>query len=200
MDAGSSLPPNGSAVDRSTLPGTTVLVPSPLPTGPDADRRLPMCENCSSKPTTIGTRMMPKLLRACSRTMQILWIVRPSLQWTGQYRKTHRGCSSTSVQWHHVAHEHSYQYPAGPDIVVLEVQWQLLGEGRDDKTITITGLRVYPQQCTVVGQRRSRHGHQAVASRSAAMRKPRKRSYTREFLTTIAAMGRDSGMKLWSRL
>jgi uncharacterized protein (TIGR02246 family) len=33
--------------------------------------------------------------------------------------------------------------PLGPDIVVLEVQWQLLGEGRDDKTITITGLRVF---------------------------------------------------------
>jgi uncharacterized protein (TIGR02246 family) len=30
----------------------------------------------------------------------------------------------------------------GPDLAVLEVQWELLGEGRNDKTLTITGLRV----------------------------------------------------------
>jgi len=30
----------------------------------------------------------------------------------------------------------------GPDVAVLEVQWELLEEERDAKTLTITGLRV----------------------------------------------------------
>ena len=29
----------------------------------------------------------------------------------------------------------------GPDVAVLEVQWELLGKGLDDKTLTIKGLR-----------------------------------------------------------
>lgn len=134
---------NGSAVDRSTLPGATVLVPSPLPTAPDADQ------------TPSDVRKL---------------LVEADNDWNQNDAKAvanlfadHADLVDTSARHFsgrddiekHIADVLAHQFHGttsrttiltstalGPDLAVLEVQWELLGEGRDDKTLTITGLRV----------------------------------------------------------
>lgn len=54
-------------------------------------RCLPMCEDCSPKPTRSGTSMMQKLLRVCSLTMQTLWTRRPVASVEGTISKNISG-------------------------------------------------------------------------------------------------------------
>jgi uncharacterized protein (TIGR02246 family) len=134
---------NGSAVDRSTLPATTVLVPSPLPTAPDADqtpsdvRKLLVeadndwNQNDAKAVATFEDHadLVDTSARRFSGRDNIEKHIEDVL--THQFNGT---TSRTSILT---------STPLGPDIAVLEVQWELLGGGRDDKTLTITGLRVF---------------------------------------------------------
>jgi uncharacterized protein (TIGR02246 family) len=134
---------NGSAVDRSTLPGTTVLVPSPLPRAPDSDQ------------TPSDVR---KLLVEADND----WNQNDAKAVTSLFAE-HADLVDTSARRFsgrddiekHIADVLAHQFHGttsrttiltstalGPDLVVLEVQWELLGEGLAGKTVTITGLRV----------------------------------------------------------
>lgn len=135
---------NGSAVDRSTLPGTTVLVPSPLPTGPDADQT----------PSDVRKLLVEAdndWNQNDAKAVASLFEDHADLVDTSARRFSGRDNIEKHIE-DVLAHQFNgttsrtsilTSTPLGPDIVVLEVQWQLLGEGRDDKTITITGLRVF---------------------------------------------------------
>ena len=135
---------NGSAVDRSTLPGTTVLVPSPLPTAPDADQT----------PSDVRKLLVEAdndWNQNDAKAVASLFEDHADLVDTSARRFSGRDNIEKHIE-DVLAHQFNgttsrtsilTSTPLGPDIVVLEVQWQLLGEGRDDKTITITGLRVF---------------------------------------------------------
>jgi uncharacterized protein (TIGR02246 family) len=135
---------NGSAVDRSTLPGTTVLVPSPLPTAPDADQT----------PSDVRKLLVEAdndWNQNDAKAVASLFEGHADLVDTSARRFSGRDNIEKHIE-DVLAHQFKgttsrtsilTSTPLGPDIAVLEVQWQLLGEGRDDKTITITGLRVF---------------------------------------------------------
>jgi uncharacterized protein (TIGR02246 family) len=135
---------NGSAVDRSTLPGTTVLVPSPLPTAPDADQT----------PSDVRKLLVEAdndWNQNDAKAVASLFEGHADLVDTSARRFSGRDNIEKHIE-DVLAHQFNgttsrtsilTSTPLGPDIAVLEVQWQLLGEGRDDKTITITGLRVF---------------------------------------------------------
>ena len=174
---------NGSPVDRSTLPGTTILVPSPLPTARDSDQTPSDVRKLLAEADNDWNQNDAKAVAS-------LFADHADLVDTSARR-----FSGTDNIEKHIADVLAHQFHGttsrttiltsttlGPDIAVLEVQWELLGEGRPGKTLTITRTsRVYPQQCALVGQRRSRHGHQVVACRNATMRKPTKWLFHRGF-------------------
>jgi uncharacterized protein (TIGR02246 family) len=138
---------NGSAVDRSTLPGTTVLVPSPLPTAPDADQT----------PSDVRRLLVEAdndWNQNDAKAVASLFEDHADLVDTSARRFSGRDNIEKHIE-DVLAHQFNgttsrtsiiTSTPLGPDIAVLEVQWQLLGEGRDDKTITITGLRVFTRK------------------------------------------------------
>jgi uncharacterized protein (TIGR02246 family) len=138
---------NGSAVDRSTLPGTTVLVPSPLPTAPDADQT----------PSDVRKLLVEAdndWNQNDAKAVASLFEGHADLVDTSARRFSGRDNIEKHIE-DVLAHQFNgttsrtsilTSTPLGPDIAVLEVQWQLLGEGRDDKTITITGLRVFTRK------------------------------------------------------
>lgn len=134
---------NGSAVDRSTLPGTAVLLPSPLPTAPEADQ------------TPSDVR---KLLAEADKDWN-----QHDAKAVGSLFADHADLVDTSARrfsgrdniGKHIADVLAHKFYGttsrtsiltctvlGPDVAVLEVQWELLGKARDDKTLTISGLRV----------------------------------------------------------
>jgi uncharacterized protein (TIGR02246 family) len=134
---------NGSAVDRSTLPGTTVLVPSPLPTASDADQTPPEARKLLFEADNDWNHSDAKA--AASLFADDADLVDTS---------TRRFSGRDDIE-KHIADVLAHQFHGttsrttiltttalGPDLAVLEVHWELSGDGRDAKTITITGLRV----------------------------------------------------------
>jgi uncharacterized protein (TIGR02246 family) len=134
---------NGSAVDRSTLPGTTVLVPSPLPTAPDADQTPPEVQKLLFEADNDWNHRDAKA--AASLFADDADLVDTS---------TRRFSGRDDIE-KHIADVLAHQFHAttsrttiltttalSPDLAVLEVHWELSGEARDAKTLTITGLRV----------------------------------------------------------
>jgi uncharacterized protein (TIGR02246 family) len=134
---------NGSAVDRSTLPGTSVLVPSPLPTAPDEDHTPSDARKLLVEADTDWNRNDAKA--AASLFVDDADLVDTS---------THRFSGRDNIE-KHIADVLAHQFHGttsrttvltttalGPDLAVLEIRWELLGEGQDAKTLTITGLRV----------------------------------------------------------
>ena len=134
---------NGSAVDRSTLPGTSVLVPSPLPTAPDEDHTPSDVRKLLVEADTDWNRNDAKA--AASLFVDDADLVDTS---------THRFSGRDNIE-KHIADVLAHQFHGtmsrttvltttalGPDLAVLEIRWELLGKGQDAKTLTITGLRV----------------------------------------------------------
>ena len=136
---------NGSPVDRSTLPGTTILVPSPLPRAPDSDqipsdvqKLLAEADNDWNQNDAKAVAslfadhadLVDTSARRFSRTDNIEKHIADVLA-----HQFHGTTSRTTILTSTVL---------GPDVAVLEVQWQLLREGQlASKTLTITGLRVF---------------------------------------------------------
>jgi uncharacterized protein (TIGR02246 family) len=136
---------NGSAVDRSTLPGTSVLVPSPLPTAPDAD-----ADHTLSDVRKLLVEADTDWNRNDAKAAASLFVDDADLVDTSARRLSGRDNIEK-----HIAGVLAHQFHGttsrttvltttalGPDLAVLEIRWELLGEGRDAKTLTITGLRV----------------------------------------------------------
>ena len=135
---------NGSAVDRSTLPGTTVLVPSPLPTAPDADQTPSDVRKLLVEADNDWNQNDAKAVASLFEDHADLVDTR-ARRFSGRDNIEKHIEDVLAHQFNGTTSRTSIltSTPLGPDIAVLEVQWQLLGEGRDDKTITITGLRVF---------------------------------------------------------
>jgi uncharacterized protein (TIGR02246 family) len=134
---------NGSAVDRSTLPGTSVLVPSPLPAAPDADHTPSDMRKLLVEADTAWNQNDAKAAAS-------LFVGDADLVDTSAHRFSGRDKIEK-----HIADVLAHQFHGttsrttiltstalGPDLAVLEVQWELFEAGRDDKPLTITGLRV----------------------------------------------------------
>jgi uncharacterized protein (TIGR02246 family) len=134
---------NGSAIDRSTLPGTSVLVPSPLPTAPDADHTPSDVRKLLVEADTDWNQNDAKAAAS-------LFVDDADLVDTSAHRFSGRDNIEKHIadvlahQFHGTASRTTVLTTTvlGPDIAVPEVHWELSGEGRDGKTLTITGLRV----------------------------------------------------------
>ena len=133
---------NGSAVDRSTLPGTTVLVPSPLPAAPDAGQ-------APSEVRKLLAEADKDWNQHDAKAVASLFADHADLVDTSARRFSGRDNVGK-----HIADVLAHQFNGttsrtsiltytvlGPDVAVLEVQWELLGKGQDDKTLTIKGFR-----------------------------------------------------------
>jgi uncharacterized protein (TIGR02246 family) len=134
---------NGSAIDRSTLPGTSVLVPSPLPTAPDADHTPSDVRKLLVEADTDWNRNDAKAAAS-------LFVDDADLVDTSAHRFSGRDNIEKHIadvlahQFHGTASRTTVLTTTvlGPDIAVPEVHWELSEQGRDGKTLTITGLRV----------------------------------------------------------
>jgi len=135
---------NGSPVDRSTLSGTTILVPSPLPTARDSDQTPSDVRKLLAEADNNWNQNDAKAVAS-------LFADHADLVDTSARR-----FSGTDNIEKHIADVLAHQFHGttsrttiltsttlGPDVAVLEVQWELLGEGLVSKTLTITSLRVF---------------------------------------------------------
>jgi len=134
---------NGSPVDRSTLPGTTVLVPSPLPTARDAEQTPSDVRKLLVEADTAWNQNDAKA--AASLFPDDADLVDTSARrFSGRDNIEKHIADVLAHQFHGTTSRTTIltSTALGPDVAVLEVQWELLEEGRDAKTLTITGLRV----------------------------------------------------------
>jgi uncharacterized protein (TIGR02246 family) len=134
---------NGSAVDRSTLPGTTVLVPSPLPTAPDADRTPSAVRKLLAEADNDWNQNDAKAVASLFADDADL-VDTSARRFSGRGNIEKHSAEVLANQFHGTKSRTTILTSAvlGPDVVILEVQWELLGERRGDKPLTITGLRV----------------------------------------------------------
>ncbi len=134
---------NGSPVDRSTLPGTSILVPSPLPTAPDADHTPADVRKLLVEADTDWNQNDAKA--AAGLFVDDADLVDSSARrFSGRDNIEKHIADVLAHQFHGTVSRTTVLTTTalGPDIAVLEVDWELSGEGRDVKTVTITGLRV----------------------------------------------------------
>jgi uncharacterized protein (TIGR02246 family) len=134
---------NGSAVDRSTLPGTAVLLPSPLPTAPDADQVPSDVRRLLAEADKVWNQHDAKAVASLFADHADL-VDTSARRFSGRDNIEKHIADVLSHQFHGTRSRATILTSTvlGPDLAVLEVQWELLGEGRNDKTLTITGLRV----------------------------------------------------------
>ena len=134
---------NGSAVDRSTLPGTTVLVASALPTGPDADQTPPEARKLLFEADNDWNHNDAKAAASLFANEADL-VDTSTRRFSGRDNIEKHIADVLAHQFHGTTSRTTILTTTalGPDLAVLEVHWELSGEGRDAKTLTITGLRV----------------------------------------------------------
>jgi uncharacterized protein (TIGR02246 family) len=134
---------NGSAVDRSTLPGTSVLVPSPLPTALDADHTLSDVRKLLVEADTDWNQNDAKAAASLFAGDADL-VDTSARRFSGRDNIEKHIADLLAHQFHGTTSRTTIlaSTALGPDVAVLEVHWELSGERRDDKTLTITGLRV----------------------------------------------------------
>jgi uncharacterized protein (TIGR02246 family) len=135
---------NGSAVDRSNLPGTSVLVPSPLPIAPDPDRTPPDVRKLLVEADKDWNQNDAKAVASLFADHADL-VDTSARRFSGRDNIEKHIADVLAHQFHGATSRTTVltSTSLGPDLAVLEVQWELLVEGRDDKTLTITGLRVF---------------------------------------------------------
>jgi uncharacterized protein (TIGR02246 family) len=134
---------NGSGVDRSSLPGTSVLVPSPLPATRDADRTPSDVRKLLVEADAVWNRNDAKA--AASLFVDDADLVDTSARhFSGRDNIEKHIADVLAHQFHGTTSRTTVltTTAVGPDLAVLEIYWELLGEGHDAKTLTITGLRV----------------------------------------------------------
>jgi uncharacterized protein (TIGR02246 family) len=134
---------NGSAVDRSTLPGTTVLAPSPLPSAPDADKAPSDVRKLLAEADKGWNQNDAKAVASLFADHADL-VDTSALRFSGRGNIEKHIADVLAHQFHGTTSHTTIltNTTLGPDLAVLEVQWELLREGRDDKTLTLKGLRV----------------------------------------------------------
>jgi uncharacterized protein (TIGR02246 family) len=134
---------NGSAVDRSTLPGTSVLVPSPLPTAPDADHTPSDVRKLLVEADTDWNRNDAKAAASLFVDDAVL-VDTSARRFSGRDSIEKHIADVLAHQFHGTTSRTTVLTTTalGPGLAVLEIHWELLGEGQDAKTLTITGLRV----------------------------------------------------------
>jgi uncharacterized protein (TIGR02246 family) len=134
---------NGSAVDRSTLPGTTVLVASPLPIARDADQTPSDVRKLLVEADTDWNQNDAKA--AANLFVDDADLVDTSARrFSGRENIEKHITDVLAHQFHDTRSRTTIltSRALGPDLAVLEVQWELLTQGQDAKTLTITGFRV----------------------------------------------------------
>jgi len=134
---------NGSAVDRSTLPGTSVLVPSPLPTALDAEQTPSDVRKLLVEADTAWNQNDAKAAASLFPDDADL-VDTAARRFSGRDNIEKHIADVLAHQFHGTTSRTTIltSTALGPDVAVLEVQWELLEEGRDAKTHAITGLRV----------------------------------------------------------
>ena len=158
--------------DRSTLPGTTILVPSPLSAAPDSDQTPSGVRELLVEADIYWNLNDARAAAACSWMTPILWIRLPVASVEGTISK-----NTSRMFWHinFMAPRRARPFSRPPRLSRPCGSRNPLGAvrgraGRQNAYHHRTS-RAYPQQWTLVGQRRSRHGHPAVACRYTTMRK-----------------------------
>jgi uncharacterized protein (TIGR02246 family) len=134
---------NGSAVDRSTLTGTSVLVPSPVPAAPDAGQTAPEVRKLLAEADNDWNQNDAKAIASLFANDADL-VDTSARRFSGRDNIEKHIADVLAHQFHGITSRTTILISTvlGPDVAVLEVHWELSGEGRDDKTLTITGLRV----------------------------------------------------------
>jgi uncharacterized protein (TIGR02246 family) len=134
---------NGSPVDRSTLPATTVLVLSPLPTAPDSDQTPSDVRKLLAKADSDWNQNDAKAVASMFADHADL-VDTSANRFSGKDIIEKHIADALAHQFHGTTSRTSILTSSalGPDLTVLEVRWELLGEGLAGKTLTITGLRV----------------------------------------------------------
>jgi len=134
---------NGSAVDRSTLPGTSVLVPSPVPAAPDAGQKAPEVRKLLAEADNDWNQNDAKAVASLFANDADL-VDTSAGRFSGRDNIEKHIAVVLAHQFHGTTSRTTIltSTALGPDLVILEVQWELLAQGQDAKTLTITGLRV----------------------------------------------------------
>jgi uncharacterized protein (TIGR02246 family) len=134
---------NGSSVDRSTLPGTSVLLPSPLPTAPAADQTPSDVRKLLVEVDNDWNQNDAKAVASLFADDADL-VDTSARRFSGKHNIEKHIADVLAHQFHGTTSRTTILTSSalGPGLAVLEVHWELLGEGQDAKTLTITGLRV----------------------------------------------------------